>query len=563
MQADLVPTVEHKVTKGHTPISQFFINIQILANHNKEQAAILFGMLFTLIIWVLYALGLLIAVLFYLLFLLNHIPSKDNGLSNYCRRKIDSRLQKIVGVKVNKALAKANTNRMLHEFNAVKRGASGQVKRQPTLPMLDTDLDHKVHDMPPPLRRAKDTSYSSPRSSNPPRTGIPNSRGGESAVLDIFPARPLPPSRTATQTPAFSNTACNSKASLLRDAAEISYGNPHRNYSPAEVTHLRSQRVNAPSIDRTATLQPQDPHQSINRSIPPIGRSLTARSQSTQQSSTTESILPPLINGWTPSSDQMGPTNRQNINATSVGYSNTQYEQPPMHGVGVGSAVEKAIMPPFSHQNNDPRAVAAQRPPVPPRSELRALGYTTQCFAVNEHRSRKLGPQAALGVATFPVFEMQPQQRRANPPTPANGRYVAFNPQLGRTRPQVKTFTSAPDLARTTTIYRPPTSNADQYSPQAQQRRQQQQNFPPPRRAATAPLPQRIDSCYDGYSMGQETARSDTAPLRSIPPGYEYEDHNFHYVTSNQTPDPRVESSPNNSDAVWWEKEGHRFQRPF
>lgn len=561
MQADLVPIGEHKVTKGHTPISQFFINIQILANHNKEQAAILFGMLFTLVIWVLYALGLLIAVLFYLLFLLNHIPSKDNGLSNYCRRKIDSRLQKIVGVKVNRALAKANTNRMLHEFNAVKQGAPGQAKRQPTLPMLDTDLNFKAHDMPPPLRRANDTTYSSFRSGRSSRTGIPNSRDGESAILDIFPTRPLPPSRTATQNSAFSYTTYNSEASLLKDAAKLGYGPPSRRDSPAGVSHMRSQHslsANDASINRSATLRSQTPQQSINRSIPPTGRSLTARSQITQQSSIAEWIPPPLRSGRTPGSDQMAPANRH-INAIGVGHLNKQYEQPSMHDGGGGSAAQIAI----SRENKDPHCVAAQRPPIPPRSELRTLGNATQCVALNDHSSRTPGPQTSRGAATLPIFEMQPQQRPAGQPTPANGKYVAFNPQLDRRPSQIKTATSAPDLAGTATTYRPTTNNPDQYPSQAQQRRQQQQNFPPQRRAETAPLPQRSGSCYDGYSMGQEPLRSGTAPLHSIPPGYEYEDDNFHYVNRNQTPAPQVAPSPNNADAVWWEKEGHRFQRPF
>lgn len=564
MQADLVPIGEHKVTKGHTPISQFFINIQILANHNKEQAAILFGMLFTLVIWVLYALGLLIAVLFYLLFLLNHIPSKDNGLSNYCRRKIDSRLQKIVGFKVNRALEKANTNRMLHEFNAVKRGAPGHVKRQPTLPILDTDSNYKVHDMPPPLRRANDATYSFFMSSDSPRTVITSSKDGESAILDIFPARPLPPSRTATQSSAFSKTTYNSKGSLLREAAEIDYGPPGRNHPPAGVSYMRSQHspnTDALSVDRSATLRSQNSQQSINSSVPPRGRSLTPRSQSAQQSSTAEWIPPPLRSGRILGPEQMTPANRQNINATGVVYSNTHFEQPPMYGHGVGSASEKIIMTPISRPNNDHRSVVEQRPPIPPRSALRALGNTTQCFALNDYRSHKLGPQSARATATLPIIEMQ--QRFADQPTPANDRYVAFNPQLDRRPPQIKTATSAPDLARTATDSRLPTSNADQYLFQAQQRRQEQQNFPLPRRAGTAPLPQRSDSCYDGYLMGQETVRSGSAPVHSIPPGYEYEDDNFHYITRNQTPAPRVAPpSPNSSDAIWWEK-GHRFQRPF
>lgn len=564
MQADLVPIGEHKVTKGHTQISQFFINIEILANHNKEQAAILFGMLFTLVIWVLYALGLLIAVLFYLLFLLNHIPSKDNGLSNYCRRKIDSRLQKIVGVKVNRALEKANTNRMLYEFNAVKRGAPGQVKRQPTLPMIDTDSNYKAYDMPPPLRRANDARYSIFASSNPPRTGIPNNRDGESPILDIFPARPLPPSRTATQSSAFSNTTYNSKGSLLRNAAEIDHGLPDRNYPLSEVSYNRSQHsltTDAP-VDRSATLQPQNPQQSINRSVTREGRSLTASSQNDQQSATAEWIPPPLRSGRTPGPDQMKPANRQNINATGVGYSNTHHEQPLIYGHGLCSDAEKIIMTSIRRQNNDHRSVIEKRPPIPPRSALRALGNTTQCFALNDHRGRVLDLESARGTATLPNFEMQ--QGLVNQSTSANCRYVAFNPQRDRRPPQIKTAASAPALAKTATESRPLTTDVDQHLPQNQQRRQQHQKFPPPRRAGTAPLPQRSDSYNGRYIMGQVTVRSGTAPIHPIPPGYKYEDDNFHYITRNQTPAPRVAPpSPNNSDAIWWEKEGHRFKRPF
>lgn len=57
MQADLVPTGQHSASDGHTPIVQFFVNVQILANKDREQAAILFGMLFTLIIWLFSALS--------------------------------------------------------------------------------------------------------------------------------------------------------------------------------------------------------------------------------------------------------------------------------------------------------------------------------------------------------------------------------------------------------------------------------------------------------------------------------------------------------------------------
>lgn len=106
MQLNLIPEGEHAATDGRAPVLQFFVNVGILADSSPEQAVILFGMLFTLIIWVISAISLLIAVVLYLLFLFHHIPSADGGLSGYCRRKINGRMEKIVKVKVDKALKK-------------------------------------------------------------------------------------------------------------------------------------------------------------------------------------------------------------------------------------------------------------------------------------------------------------------------------------------------------------------------------------------------------------------------------------------------------------------------
>lgn len=107
MQLDLIPGGKNAANDdGSSSIGQFFNNIKILADDSKLQAVVLFGMLFTLVIWVLSVLKLISAIILYLLFLFHHIPAEDGTLSRYCRRKVAKRLKRIVHRKNNKALAK-------------------------------------------------------------------------------------------------------------------------------------------------------------------------------------------------------------------------------------------------------------------------------------------------------------------------------------------------------------------------------------------------------------------------------------------------------------------------
>lgn len=236
MQADLIPQGQHAASHGHTPIVQFFINVQILANTNKEQAAILFGMLYALIIWVFSAISLIVAVLFYLLFLWHHVPDSDGSLTHYCRRKIDSRLHKIVMVKVNKALAKEDKFRARQDTKARLNGEgpansklqptlpildseeSGSIKRQPTVPVLDTGQAIET----PILSRR--TTLRGDLTSPVPR---------EPTLPDIFgnPHRPRPPSRNTTQSSLHSSTSESSNAPLVGSASEMGYGGYGRGYS--------------------------------------------------------------------------------------------------------------------------------------------------------------------------------------------------------------------------------------------------------------------------------------------------------------------------------------------
>ena len=68
MQSNVIPTGAHAASAGNSPVAQFFINVKILAEGNQIRAVILFGMLFTLIVWAISALGLAISCILYIMF---------------------------------------------------------------------------------------------------------------------------------------------------------------------------------------------------------------------------------------------------------------------------------------------------------------------------------------------------------------------------------------------------------------------------------------------------------------------------------------------------------------
>lgn len=136
MQMDLLPGGEHAAKDdGRSPFFQFFSNVKILADDNNLQAVVLFGMLFTLIIWALSVLKLISACILYLIFLFHHIPAEDGTLKAYCRRKISNRLTRLVRRKVNKALSKGVKlqNRTPTQPSLVSSDS------RPTLPFVDMD----------------------------------------------------------------------------------------------------------------------------------------------------------------------------------------------------------------------------------------------------------------------------------------------------------------------------------------------------------------------------------------------------------------------------------------
>ncbi|KAL8728903.1 MAG: hypothetical protein Q9181_005180 [Wetmoreana brouardii] len=275
MQANLVPAGEHAAKDGHSPIAQFWVNLRILADHNREQAAILFGMLFTLIIWVFSVLSLLLACIFYTLFLWRHIPKSDGTLKRFCRRKIDTRLSKIVGKKVEKALARGDRIRAREAANLSNGGRPGRVKRQPTIPVVgEDDQSFRPEDL---SRQTTQTMFASRPSQH--STGAPVlSRQPTVPDVGAVNDRPEAPSRSTTQSSAQSYDSYASDAPLMSSGQQMGHATPSRSYSkplPSRSTSDRTLPYDRPPISRKPTAGSQSTQQTYNTaysSQPPPGR---------------------------------------------------------------------------------------------------------------------------------------------------------------------------------------------------------------------------------------------------------------------------------------------------
>lgn len=213
--SELIPT---DGGSADSTIMNFFEKIGTLANESYQQAAVLSGMLFTLVIWIFSALSLLLAALFYVFFLWHYIPKQDGGLSGYCERKINKRLMKVVSVKVNKAIAKEEQQRIRAELlTAKKTGEKPPAGRQatlPTIPNLESKKENALLGMPTLSRN--DTMATLPMYTS--RPGTPG--GIEMNTLDQ--KRPLP-QRSGTSNTLASQTSYSSNAPLMASAAGMGY----------------------------------------------------------------------------------------------------------------------------------------------------------------------------------------------------------------------------------------------------------------------------------------------------------------------------------------------------
>ncbi|KAJ9151128.1 Pheromone-regulated membrane protein [Pleurostoma richardsiae] len=307
-------------------LMDFFNKIKSLATEDYQQALILSGMLFTLVVWVFSALSLLLAVIFFVFFLWSWIPRADGGLSGYCERKINKRLMKIVSVKVNKAIAEEERQRKKAELKAAKKaGEAPPEERKATLPVLDGS-DDSLPAMPM-LNRTDTGLTTSTLPAYTPGPGTPSSF----ELNSIDQKRPLP-SRTGTM----SSNAFSSKASLLGNAAEPA---GFRSASPApslpqiDLSNYPLQRPGTSSSNRSFGGPPQ-----MGR-VPTNGSGFGAQytqTPSTYSSETMPSMPPPVRSPTAPPADYGGMPrlpfdgypNGRSSPAPSV-YSNRGGPQPP------------------------------------------------------------------------------------------------------------------------------------------------------------------------------------------------------------------------------------------
>lgn len=257
---------------------EFFRKIGALATESYQQALILSGMVFTLVVWVFSALFLLIAVLLYVFFLWQWIPKADGGLAGYCERKVNNTLTKVVHEKVKKAFAKDEQKKMKAELKeARKNGLEKPVfGRQATLPVI-ADMGESTDKLPqmPVLDRVDSIR------TLPPYTSRPASPGSiELGAMDR--KRPFPP-RTATTS---STNSYGSNAPLMGNGADMGYSSPvsqppsiasrsMHNYAPStRPGTANSQRSGRPGLAQAST------YSSTSDSMPPMPppvRSPTAR----------------------------------------------------------------------------------------------------------------------------------------------------------------------------------------------------------------------------------------------------------------------------------------------
>lgn len=235
MQAQLLPVGDH-VGKDRSNFEQFFVNIKVMVEQgNRQETIIYFTMLFSLVIWVIAALGLLIAGLLYLLFLWHWIPRSDGSLTNYCRRKVETRLERIVGKTVKKALEKAEQKRREDERKAIKKGKMDPtLQTKPTLPKLGGDDDTSTIYS---LQRSDSvatTTTTATFATGPARTNTMSTNQTGRPTLPTLSERPDMPTRSNTQYTNNSTTSYRSNAPLLGDAGAMGAATPTEPLPPLD-----------------------------------------------------------------------------------------------------------------------------------------------------------------------------------------------------------------------------------------------------------------------------------------------------------------------------------------
>lgn len=405
MQMDLLPGGENAEKSNDSSAAQFFENIKILAENNNQRAVVLIGMLFTLVIWVLSMIKLLVAITLYLVFLFHHIPARDGTLTAYCRRKINNRVMRIVTQKVNKALAKGVALQDRDPFNP---GLGSKAK--PTLPNFN-DEDKQ-----------------------PMVTAL--SRTTTTATLPQYTSRPGT-ATTPDQNPRLPNLAWpDAKPSLQRTATESSAHSESMTAAP--YSPLDRQASPAPPVPPVPTL----PNLLAMRSnTNPVSSSRPVNKgprHGPTPSGTVRSAPGTSYRGFTEPSTAVPYPSHNPAPPEPLGRSmttgNVGTSQPP--GMGYPNRTFSPAVPAMTPQ---PPAPAARYPPVsqsvPPRT-----------FSPMNHPH-------AVGTATVPPRMMSPGPRYGTPQPANTGTYTAFDP-TAQASPAYRPFAAQDPAASPLNDYR-------------------------------------------------------------------------------------------------------------
>lgn len=426
MELDLIPTGHNAAPDGTSPVVQFFLNIKALAEKNYQQAVILFGMLFTLVVWVIAFLSLAISVILYLIFLWHHIPTADGSLRQYCRRKINTRLERIVRKKTATALAKGGLQ--LNERTPTMPLGAGEelkpIRAAPTLPSVsEYPEDKKPIVTVAPLSRQPTQSTLPPYTSEPGQFDAPHED-------ESYPQPKLPDlsdggwlTKTNTQ-----NSAYGESASLTGGAAPMGYSpldnNPHVQQDmppmPPGPFNPNQGRPYSPAINRPPTAQGRPglpgpmPMDGMGRHTPGPGYSQTPP--------------PQMMGRQTPGFARNGPPERSYTPGTNM--SNDRPYPPSMNA-------------PFDRQGtpqNNMRGMRSESPAYnplnrqqTPQSNMRDMRSESPAFNPPPPGRAFTAPLSNSSAIDIVNRSHTPADRTASPRPPNQGGYVAFNPLASST----------------------------------------------------------------------------------------------------------------------------------
>lgn len=364
---------------------RFFAKIKALG---VQQALILSGMMFTLIIWLFSFLSLLAAALSFVLFLWSYIPREDGGLTGYCERKANKRLMQIVSSKINKAMAEEERKRRKAELKAAKKtGEYRPLSVKATLPDVGDD---KLPTMP--MLNRNDTVDTLPLYTS--RVATP----GEFELGALDQKRPLP-SRTGTANTGMSSYS--SRQPLISAAADTGRSeSPTPSLPPIDLSNFPPTRAATPGSSSNSNFGPAPPLNRAPTNGPGFGGGYTA-SPATFSSETMPSLPPPIRSPMSGPNNYRGPAPYRMDDRQSQNQGRPNYDE---YSTGRASPA--------------PSMNSYRGAPVSPRG-MGPGGYPARS-ATNPMAPRGPGPQYP------PQRNMTAPLQQQHQPNPSNGSLQSF-----------------------------------------------------------------------------------------------------------------------------------------